>query len=406
MFKIFKKKNTVKIITDESRIKEVVERGVEKIFPNDNFLTKKLKEGKRLKIYMGIDPTGPTLHMGHMVILRKLQQLQKMGHEIVLLIGDFTARIGDPDKKDVRKQLTHKEILDNARLYKSQSSVFLDFNGSNPADLVYNNDWLGKLNFADVLDLSSKMSVQQMLERDMFKRRIKEERPIYIHEFMYPLMQGYDSVAMEVDGEVGGNDQTFNMMAGRHLLKEYKNKEKFVIPMKLLVDSSGDKMGKTTGNMLSFIDSADEKFGKVMSWTDGMILSGFELLTAIDLGEVQNRLDSDENPKNIKRDLALDIVEFYHSKEDAESSMENWETQFSRKEVPDNLKEFEFEVGIKILEVLNGSSLISSNKEGRRKIDERAVQIDGEKIDDYYFELNSGEFILKLGKKMIKVLVK
>ncbi len=261
------------------------------------------------------------------------------------------------------------------------------------------------MKFADVLNLASKMTVQQMLERDMFRKRVAEQKPVYIHEFMYPLMQGYDSVAMDIDGEIGGNDQTFNMLAGRTLMKELSNKEKFVIPMKLLVDNSGSKMGKTTGNMLSFLDTTDEKFGKIMSWTDGMILSGFELLTDVDLGEIQNRLDSDENPKDIKSDLAINVVTFYHSEPEALKAKENWETQFSKKEVPDNLAEFKMEEGIKILEALKSSEITSSNKEGRRKIEEGAVYVNGDKISDPYFEIQTGENILKLGKKMVKVII-
>lgn len=393
----------MKINTNLEKIEEIITRGVEKNYPNNEFLIKKLKENKQLKIYSGIDPTGKTLHLGHVIVLKKLSQFQKMGHKVILLIGDFTARIGDPDKKDLRKQLTAEEVLENSKLYKKQASFFLDFKGENPAELVYNNDWLGKLRFSDVLELASKMTVQQMLERDMFKQRIKEGKPIYIHEFLYPLMQGYDSFALNIDGEIGGNDQTFNMLAGRHILKEYSKKEKFVIPMKLLIDNTGAKMGKTTGNMLSLIDSAEEKFGKIMSWSDELILLGFELLTDEDLDIIKNRLDSEENPRNIKMDLALNIVVFFHSKKETEKARNNWEKQFSKKEVPDNLKEFKFNTGIHILEVLKETDLISSNKEGKRKIDEGAVQINGRKILDYFFKFSKGEFVLKLGKKMIKI---
>lgn len=255
----------MKIITDKEKIEEVVIRGVERNYPNDDFLRARLAEGKQLKIYLGIDPTGPTLHMGHMVVLKKLAQLQKLGHKIILLIGDFTATIGDPDKSSAREPLTRDQVMENQKLYKQQASTFLNFDGENPAEFTYNSEWLGKMNFADVLDLASKVTVQQILERDMLKKRFAEGQPIYVHEFMYPLMVAQDSLVMDVDGEVGGNDQTFNMLVGRDLQKKVQNKEKFVIPMKLLVDNSGSKMGKTTGNMLSFLDTADEKYGKVMS---------------------------------------------------------------------------------------------------------------------------------------------
>ena len=395
------------ILTDENKIDEVVKRGVEKNYPSDDFLREKLKEGKQLKIYLGIDPTGPTLHMGHMVVLKKLRQLQLLGHKIVLLIGDFTATIGDPDKTSVREPLTREEVLENQQLYKEQASIFLDFGGENPAEFVYNSEWLSKMNFEEVLNLASKMTVQQMLERDMFKRRLEEGKPIYIHEFMYPLMVAQDSLVMDVDGEVGGNDQTFNMLTGRHLQKEVQNKEKFVIPMKLLVDSTGAKMGKTTGNMLSFLDSADEKFGKIMSWTDGMILPGFELLTDKDLKEVEERLRSSENPRDIKMDLALTIVEFYHSKNEAEEAQKNWEAQFSKNEIPENIEEFEVKEGEGILTILSQIGFVTSNGEARRKVAEKAVKLDGEAVlDPTYTITGSGEKIIKLGRKIAKLIIK
>ncbi len=401
----FEKK--IKINTDEKKISEVVSRGVVKNFPSDEFLRKKLSSGVAQKIYLGIDPTGPTLHMGHAVSLKKLQALQKMGHKIILLIGDFTARIGDPDKKNVRSQLSHKEVLENSKLYKKQAEVFLNFSGKNPASLKYNHNWLSKLNFEDVIKLCSKVTVQRMLDRDMFRKRMTEEKPIYLHEFLYPLMQGYDAVAMDVDGEIGGNDQTFNMLTGRDLMKEYSGKEKFVIPMKLLVDNSGSKMGKTTGNMLSFLDSADEMFGKIMSWNDEMIVLGFELLTDKNLEEITKRLESGENPKNLKTELALEIIEIFYNKEKAQKAQKNWQAQFSERGIPENLEEIEILNGEKILEVLKKAEFIFSNKEGKRKIDEKAVQIDGEKILDYDFSFNkNGEKILKLGKKMKKIIIK
>ncbi len=402
----------MKIITNKEKIEEIVIRGVERNFPNDDFLRSKLLEGKQLKIYLGIDPTGPTLHMGHVIPLKKLAQLQKLGHKVILLIGDFTATIGDPDKTSVREPLTKEKVLENQKLYKKQVSIFLDFYGENPAEFVYNSNWLGKMNFADVLELASKMSVQQMLERDMFKKRIKEEKPIYIHEFMYPLMQGYDSVVMDVDGEVGGNDQTFNMLAGRHLMKENSGKEKFVIPMKLLVDSAGAKMGKTTGNMLSFLDSVDEKFGKIMSWSDEMILPGYELLTDKNLEEISEKLNNTDNPKDIKMDLALEITTIFDGEKNAQKAKENWTKQFSKKTIPDNLKEFSFKDETEILEILKEVEFVKSKGEAKRKIEEGAVKIlsgDGfkneDKVLDYSEKIKSGKKILKLGKKMVKIIL-
>jgi len=376
-------------------VETVVTRGVERIFPNENFLRARLNEGKQLTIYLGIDPTGPTLHMGHMIPLIKLRQLQELGHKIILLIGDFTARIGDPDKSQARKVLTHAEVLENAKLYKDQAAAVLNFEGDNPAELKYNGEWLDQMNFADVLNLASQMTVQRMLDRDMFRRRVDAGTPVYIHEFMYPLMQGYDSVAMNVDGEVGGNDQTFNMLVGRDLLKNTEEaKEKFVIPMKLLVDNNGEKMGKTTGNMLSFLDSADEKFKKIMTWTDGMILNGFELLTDVDLRAIENRLNSDENPRDIKFDLAHAIVSRFHSNTEAYTAKESWINDVQKDNKPEDIPE---------IRLLN--SLVETLAEGagesksqvRRSLKEGAIKREGEKLTEASI-LQLGD-VIQIGKK-------
>jgi tyrosyl-tRNA synthetase len=383
------------ISTDKQHIETVVTRGVERVFPNEDFLRARLNSGEQLTIYLGIDPTGPTLHMGHMIPLIKLAQLQKLGHKIILLIGDFTARIGDPDKSQARTVLTHEEVLENAKLYKDQAATVLDFDGENPAELKYNGEWLDTMNFADVLDLASQMTVQRMLDRDMFRKRVDAGTPVYIHEFMYPLMQGYDSVAMNVDGEVGGNDQTFNMLVGRDLLKNTSEaKEKFVIPMKLLVDNNGDKMGKTTGNMLSFMDSANEKFKKIMTWSDGMIKNGFELLTDVDLDTIQSRLDSDENPRNIKFDLAHTIVMRFHSSNEADTAKESWINEVQKDNTPTDIPEIELlENIIETLSMGTGES----KTQIRRSLNEGAVKRNGEKLNEESI-LQSGD-VIQIGKK-------
>lgn len=385
----------MRISTDKQAIETVVTRGVERVFPHEDFLRERLSSGEVLTVYLGIDPTGPTLHMGHVIPLIKLSQLQALGHKIILLIGDFTARIGDPDKTQVRKQLTKEEVLANAKLYQEQASTFLNFDGENPAELKYNGEWLDAMNFADVLDLASHMTVQRMLDRDMFRRRIEEGSPIYIHEFMYPLMQGYDSVAMNVDGEVGGNDQTFNMLVGRDLLKEqHPPKEKFVIPMKLLVDNQGEKMGKTTGNMLSFLDSADNKFKKIMTWSDDMLLLGFELLTDVDLDNVQSRIDSDENPRDIKFDLAETIVSRFHDADSALRAKEIWINDVQQDNKPDDMEIISLHDDV----VATLSQTGESKSQIRRLIDEGAIKINGERIDSENVVLKSGDEI-QIGKK-------
>lgn len=384
------------ISTDNEKIQTIVTRGVERIFPNEEFLRARLMEGKRLTIYLGIDPTGPTLHMGHVIPLMKLAQLQELGHKIILLIGDFTARIGDPDKSEAREPLTHEQVLENAKLYKEQASLFLNFEGENPAEFKYNGEWLDQMKFADVIELASHMTVQRMLDRDMFRRRVDAGTPVYIHEFMYPLMQGYDSVVMDVDGEVGGNDQTFNMLVGRDLLKDQTPpKEKFVIPMKLLVDSNGEKMGKTTGNMLSFLDSGDEKFKKIMTWSDEMMMLGFELLTNVDLESIQLRMDSGENPRDIKFELAYSIVTKFHSESEANAAKESWINEVQQDNKPEHIPEIN--LGDDFLQTLSGGTG-ESKSQLRRLLSEGAIKVNDEKVENEEKELKSGDTI-QIGKK-------
>lgn len=383
------------IDTDPQKIETVVTRGVERVFPNEDFLRTRLNSGEQLTIYLGIDPTGPTLHMGHVIPLIKLKQLQELGHKIILLIGDFTARIGDPDKSDVRSQLTHEEVLANAQLYKEQASRFLDFEGENPAELKYNSAWLDTMTFADVIDLASCMTVQRMLDRDMFKRRMDAGNPIYIHEFMYPLMQGYDSVVMNIDGEVGGNDQTFNMLVGRDLLKnEQPPKEKFVIPMKLLVDPHGEKMGKTTGNMISFLDTADEMFKKIMTWSDDMMITGFELLTTINLDTIRERIEGKENPRDIKFDLAEEVVSIFYNNEAAQNAKEQWINDVQQDAIPHNIPEVQPQEDV-VSTVAEGTG--ETRSQVKRLFDEGAIKVNGEKIDREY-SFSQGDEV-QVGKK-------
>lgn len=397
------------VITDEKIIDEFLERGVSAVYPSKDFLKKKMLEGKQLSIYLGIDPTGPTLHIGHIISLMKLSQFQKMGHKVIFLIGSFTAMIGDPTgKASVRKQLTREEVLENCKKYKDQASLFLNFEGENAVELKYNSDWHDKLTFKDVVEISSNFTVAQMIERDMFQERIKNNQPIGLHEFLYPLMQGYDSVAMNVDGEIGGNDQIFNMLAGRDLMKSLKNKEKFVIGMKLLTDQTGKKMGKSEGNMISLLDSSRDMFGKIMSWTDGMMYSGFELCTLISKEELNNiKKEIENNPRDTKLKLAKEIVKIYFGEEVANSEVENFINQFSSKKLPENIKEFKIEntnTNINIIDLLVESELCSSKTDARKMIEQGAVKVydiqeNMRKISDFNEIINiEKENIIQVGK--------
>lgn len=394
-------------IIDPARIDAFLGRGIEHVFPNLDFVRAKMLRGERLTMYHGIDPTGPTLHLGHVITLRKLREFQQLGHQVILLIGDMTAMIGDPtDKADARKQLTHKEVLANAKLYKKQASTFLSFSGRNKAVLKYNSKWLKKMRFTDVLELASKVTVEQMIKRDMFARRTEEGKPIFIHEFMYPLMQGYDSVAMDVDGEIGGNDQTFNMLIGRDLIKSMKSKEKFVISLRLLTDSSGKKMGKTENNAVFLNQSANEMFGKVMSWPDGMIIPGFELLTDMPVAQI-----SAANPREDKARLAQEITAMIHGKEAAAEARIHFENTFKKREIPTDTKEVSVLSGAPLVDVLLAEGLVASKGEFRRLIEGKGVNevaVDGIEtlIDSAEYKITKN-ISVRIGKRrFLKVLVR
>jgi tyrosyl-tRNA synthetase len=400
------------IITDEAKIDEVLTRGVENVYPNKDFFKSKLKKGEQLTIYYGIDPTGPTLHIGHLIPLRKLSQLQKLGHKIIFLIGDFTAMIGDPtDKLAARKQLTRAQVLANCKEYKKQASSFISFKGENKAVLKFNSTWLGKLSFAEGLELQSHITVDQMLKRDMFQKRIEEKKPIFIHEFMYPLMQGYDSVAMDVDGEIGGNDQTFNMLMGRDLMKTLKNKEKFVFVTKLLTDSTGKKMGKSEGNMVSLNQTPEDMFGKVMSWSDGLIVPGFELITDVLLSEIkqmQNEIERGSNPKDYKIRLAKEIVTIIHGEAAAERAARAFDNTFKKGELPEDTLQILAERGTHIKDLLVEHKVVVSHSDWRRLVEGRGVsEVGTDKIISDPFEKAEKNVTLRIGKKrFVKIVIK
>ncbi|HEY9481051.1 MAG TPA: tyrosine--tRNA ligase [Candidatus Paceibacterota bacterium] len=399
-------------MNDTNSAEQFLARGIEAVYPSKEAFVEALKKGKKIKVYLGIDPTGPTLHMGHAIPLMKLSQLQKMGHEVTLLIGDFTAMIGDPtDKSAARKQLTRREVLKNCRLYKKQASTFLSFWGRNRAKVVYNSTWLGRMKFADVVNLASNMTVQQMIERDMFEKRISEKKPIFLHEFLYPLMQGYDSVALDTDGEIGGNDQTFNMLAGRTLLKSLRGKDKFVFATKLLVDPTGKKMGKTEGNIVALSDSPTEMFGKVMSWPDGMIVPGFELCTRVSSEEIateKSKLDGGANPRDSKVKLAHAVVALYHGDKAADAARDAFFKAFSQGGMPDDAPVATVAKGNALSEALMSTGLIASKTEWRRLVSEKAVTdlATGAKIESFDAKAEM-DMDIKVGKhRFLKIKVK
>lgn len=398
----------MKINTDSEKINELLTRGVENIFPTKEFLEKELKSGRRLTLYTGYDPTAPTLHIGHAITMMKLRQFQDLGHKVIMLIGDFTGMIGDPtDKSSARQQLTRKQVLKNCKSYKKQASVILNFGGKNPVEIKFNGKWLSKINMEDMLELASRFTVPRLLERDMFQERIKEGKTVFLHEFLYPVMQAYDSVAMNVDGEVGGNDQTFNMLAGRDLIKELKNKEKFVLTTKLLADANGKKMGKSEGNMIALSDNAEDMFGKVMSWTDGMIIVGFELCTKIPVEEFKKyeaEIKSGANPRDIKLILAFEVVKIFLGVKEAEKARARFISTFSKKETPSEILEIAPSV-YDIATVLTESKICKSKSEARQVIDQGGVKINDVKVEAKKYDqtVKSGDVIQKGSRWFAKI---
>ncbi len=393
----------MKVITDEKKIDEILSRGVENVYPSKDEVKKILLSGKTLSLYNGIDPTGPTLHIGHGSTLMKLREFQDLGHKVILLIGDFTGRIGDPtDKSSTRKQLSTKEVKENLKLYTKQAGKILDMK---KVQVKFNSKWLSKLSFEDVVNLASEFTLQQMIERDMFSKRIKEGQPIHLHEFFYPLMQGYDSVAMNVDMEIGGNDQTFNMLVGRTMMKN-RGKEKSVLTTKLLVDPTGKKMGKSEGNMVTLQDSPENMFGKIMSWPDTLMPLAFEICTRVPLSEIKKI--EQMNPRDAKISLAYEIVKIYCGEKEAVKAQDVWEKTFSKGEIPENIQEIKAKSGELISDVLVENTILASKGEWRRLVEGKgAHDLDtDEAISDPNLKVDKN-ITLKLGKKkFIKIIVK
>lgn len=395
---------------DQQKIKEILNRGIEEAIVKED-LEKKLLSGKKLRLYFGVDPTGSILHLGHAVILWKLKELQDLGHEVILLIGDFTARIGDPSGKDsARKPLTEKEVKLNFKNYKKQASKILDFS---KVKIKYNSTWLSKLRFADIIKLATHFTVQQMLAREMFDRRIKGNLPISLQEFLYPLMQGYDSVAMDVDLELAGNDQMFNALAGRTLQKIYNNKDKDVLTCKLLLGTDGRKMSKTFNNFIAINDEPSDMYGKVMSMKDELISQYFEIATRLSDQEIEQIKGSSNNPRDIKAILAKEIVGMYHGEKAAVNAEEEFNKVFRNKELPTDIPIFEALKSVySITDLLFEAKLASSKKEAKRLVEGNAVEViiedAKEKIIDWKKEINlENEMIIKVGsRKFVKINLK
>lgn len=357
-------------------------RGVSEIIGED-YLATTLNENKKLRVYYGVDPTGAQIHLGHYVILRKLRILQDMGHEVILLIGDFTARIGDPTDRDaMRVPLTHEDVLANAKTYQEQVSGILRFEGENPIQMKYNGEWLDPLTFKDVIEIAAHFTAQQMLERDMFQERINSDKPIGLHEFLYPLMQGYDSVAMDVDMELGGSDQLFNMLAGRTLLRKMKDKEKIVITTQLLEGTDGRKMSKSYKNIIAITDEPKEMYGKLMSIKDELIERYFELCTDVSSDELES-MHIGENPRDAKMKLAKTIVLDIHGEDAAQAAEDHFVNVFQKQEKPAEIETAKIDGGERsLVDVLLEINAASSKSEAKRTIEQGGVKVDDEVVND------------------------
>lgn len=387
----------------EISVKELLSRGVEQVIVRQT-LEELLKSRKKIRLYLGIDPTSPHIHLGHTIPLRKLRDFQRLGHQVIFLIGNFTALIGDTSDKDgMRPVMTQEEIEMNFKTYKEQASKILDFS---KIELRYNSDWLSKLTFTDVVKLAQQFTVQQMIERDMYQKRLEAGKPIGLHEFLYPLMQGYDSVAMDVDLEVGGTDQTFNMLAGRTLQRIYNQKEKHVLTTQLLIGTDGRKMAKSYGNVINLTDSATDMFGKIMSMSDDQIIPYFTLCTDVSLDDIVaygKAMKAGENPKNFKVLLGKAIVSDYHGADASDQAAKDFEEVFSKGGKPDQIEQLKFDSGkFKLFALLEEVGLTPSRTEARRLIEQGGVRVNEQKIEDpeAILSIKVGEkVLLQIGKR-------
>ncbi len=385
---------------------DIIRSGVEEIIPEAELvkkIEKSISNNEPLKIKCGCDPSRPDLHIGHAVLLRKMRQFQDLGHQAILLIGDFTAMIGDPTGRNkTRPQLTIEDTKLNAKSYIDQASIVLD---KSTLDIVYNSDWLGKMDFSDVIKLASKYTVARMLERDDFTKRYGGGVPISLHEFLYPLAQGYDSVHLKADVELGGTDQKFNLLVGRDLQKESGQIPQVVITTMLLEGTDGiEKMSKSYDNYIGLTDSPSDMYGRTLSIPDTLIGKYFEYATTISvesLDDIKKDLSAGKsNPRDLKRQLAREIVQIYHDKDAAQKAEFDFDALFIKKDIPDDIPEYALSSTETLVSIMVGNELVSSNGDAKRMIKQGAVKLDDEKISDMFFEVSpDSEKVLKVGKR-------
>src|SRR5690625_99857 len=384
---------------------EVVTRGCDELIVEAEFaqkLARSHQTGQPLRIKLGLDPTAPDIHLGHTVVLNKMRQLQDLGHIVIFLIGDFTSTIGDPSGRDsTRPPLTRAEIEANAQTYYDQASLVLD---PDKTEVRYNSEWCDALGTRGLIQLASRYTVAQMLERDDFTKRYQQHRPIAIHEFIYPLLQGYDSVQLEADLELGGTDQKFNLLVGRELQKEYGQEPQCIMTMRLLEGLDGhEEMSKSRGNYIGVTEAPNDMFGKIMSISDDLMWRYFELLSfrsLDDINALRTAIEQGRNPRDVKVELAQEVVTRFHSAQAAKKALEAFEAQFRHGAVPDDMPTVTLEGAPKnIVHALRDSGLVSSGSEAQRSIAQRGVRVDGTRVEDRTLELEAGTYILQVGKR-------
>lgn len=402
------------MISAEQQLKEA-SRGTVDFINAEEFLKKvehSLKTKKPLRIKLGADPTTPDLHLGHTVVLQKLRQFQDLGHKVIFIIGDYTALIGDPSGvQKTRPQLSSTEIKKNAKTYFDQIRKILDIK---KLEIHYNGEWFSKMSFADVIQLTSKMTVARMLERDDFSKRYKSGNPICLHEFIYPLMQGYDSLKVKADVEIGATDQIFNLLVGRMLQKEEGQEQQVILTLPLLIGTDGvKKMSKSYGNGIGISDPPSEMFGKIMSISDELMWHYYELLSRLSLEEINAKKQSAQegklNPKDAKVELAKELVSRFHSDKEAQKVSQEFNRVFHSKEIPSDIEEVKLKFSereISLVHLLVISKCVDSNSKAKRMIEQGAVTVDGNKISDILVKFpTNGKILLKVGKRIFKRIV-
>ncbi|HPB00834.1 MAG TPA: tyrosine--tRNA ligase [Candidatus Marinimicrobia bacterium] len=396
---------------------EIIKRGVEELISEEEMVRKlenSIKTHQPLRIKQGFDPTAPDIHLGHTVGIRKLRQFQELGHTIVLIIGDYTGLVGDPSgKNETRPRLQYETLMKNAETYENQFFKILD---RSKTEIHYNGEWFAKMKFDEIMNLAAKFTVARILERDDFTKRYKEGNPISLHEFFYPLMQGYDSVAIKADVELGATEQKFNLLTARDVQREYGQEPQVILTLPVLEGiDGGQRMSKSLGNYIGIDDEPDEMYGKIMSIPDNLILKYFTLVTDYSLAqlqEVKRRLnDGQTNPMVLKKELARAIIKMYHSESAARQAEQNFEQIFSKKEIPDDIEEIiipSSDLPKPLVKLLTECGAVSSNGEARRLIQQGGVRINDEKISDINYAIqNKGEYITKVGKRrFFKFIVK